>query len=211
MTLPILALAIFVVTLGLVLSGLYFFVEIPIARRRMRMRLAAVQQVALRSDETPELLKKELLSDVPFLNRLLLVLPGIAHIQLFLEQAAVHMQPGTFVLIVTALPLFTLTTGLLLDVPLIYCVLAVGVFAVLPFVVVAALRRRRLAKFEEQFPEAIDLLARAVRAGHAFTTGFQMIGDELPNPLGEEFRTAYRQQNLGLPLRDALASARTFA
>src|SRR5262249_42258642 len=59
-------------------------------------------------------------------------------------------------------------------------------------------------KFEEQFPEAMDLLGRAVRAGHAFTTGFELIGKELPDPVGEEFRLAFQQQNLGVPLRDAL-------
>jgi tight adherence protein B len=52
----------------------------------------------------------------------------------------------------------------------------------------------------------MDLLGRAVRAGHAFTTGFELIGTEMPDPVGEEFRIAFQQQNLGLPLRDALTN-----
>src|SRR5215467_16337308 len=76
--------------------------------------------------------------------------------------------------------------------------------AAMPFIVVAFKRNRRLHKFEEYFPEALDLLGRAVRAGHAFTTGLEMISKECPEPLAGEFRTAFEEQNFGLPLRDAL-------
>jgi tight adherence protein B len=61
-----------------------------------------------------------------------------------------------------------------------------------------------MLKFEEHFPEAIDLLGRALRAGHALTTGLGMVAEELPPPVGEEFRLLYDQQNYGLPLPDAL-------
>ena len=61
-----------------------------------------------------------------------------------------------------------------------------------------------MLKFEEQFPEAIDLLARALRAGHAFTTGLSMVAEEMPDPVGTEFRLLYDQQNYGLPLPQAL-------
>ena len=65
-------------------------------------------------------------------------------------------------------------------------------------------RSGRLKKFEEQFPEALDLLSRAIRAGHAFQTAMGMVADELPEPVGPEFKTTFDQQNFGLPLRDAL-------
>ena len=61
-----------------------------------------------------------------------------------------------------------------------------------------------MLKFEEQFPEAIDLLARALRAGHALTTGLDMVAEELPQPIGPEFKLLYDQQNYGLPLPQAL-------
>jgi tight adherence protein B len=73
-----------------------------------------------------------------------------------------------------------------------------------PFSIVALKRRRRLRAFEEHFPEALDLLGRAVRAGHAFTTGLEMIATESAEPVAGEFRTAFEEQNFGLPLRDAL-------
>jgi tight adherence protein B len=67
-------------------------------------------------------------------------------------------------------------------------------------------RRRsvRLKKFEEQFPEALDLLSRAIRAGHAFQTAMSMVASELKEPVGPEFKKTFEQQNFGLPLRDAL-------
>jgi tight adherence protein B len=78
----------------------------------------------------------------------------------------------------------------------------------IPIAVIKFQRSRRIAKFEDQFPESLDLLARALRAGHAFTTGLQMAADELPAPVGPEFRVIYDQQNYGMPMGDAL---KTFA
>ena len=65
-------------------------------------------------------------------------------------------------------------------------------------------RSRRLKAFEEEFPEALDLLSRALRAGHAFQTAMGMVADELKAPVGPEFKKTFEQQNFGLPLRDAL-------
>ena len=65
-------------------------------------------------------------------------------------------------------------------------------------------RTVRLKRFEEQFPDALDLLSRAIRAGHAFQTAMGMAADEMPPPVGPEFKKAFDQQNFGLPLRDAL-------
>ena len=63
---------------------------------------------------------------------------------------------------------------------------------------------RRVRKFEEQFPEAIDLIARAMRAGHAFTTALAMVADEAPQPVAGEFKRLYDEQNFGKPLPEAM-------
>jgi tight adherence protein B len=73
-----------------------------------------------------------------------------------------------------------------------------------PYTVLRIIRARRLNKFEEQFPEAVDLIARTLRAGHALTTGLKMAADELPQPVAAEFKLLYDQQNYGLPLTDGL-------
>lgn len=206
MFLPVIALAVFAVTMALAMSFLWFFVETPIARKKMITRLSAIQEAAVRDDSVPDLLRRELLSDVPVLNRMLATMPGIPQLRLFLEQGAVQMQVGTFVLIVVALPVCTFLVSLVVRMPMFQVLPLCAGTAAVPFVVTAIQRRRRFNKFEEQFPEAMDLLGRAVRAGHAFTTGFELIGKELPDPVGEEFRIAFQQQNLGLPLRDALGN-----
>lgn len=76
--------------------------------------------------------------------------------------------------------------------------------AVAPFAVIAWMRSKRLRRFEEHLPEALDLLGRAVRAGHSFTTGLELIAQECAEPIAGEFRATFEEQNLGLPLRESL-------
>lgn len=79
-------------------------------------------------------------------------------------------------------------------------------FALLPFAYVSFKRKKRLAQFEEQFPDALDFLGRAMRAGHAFAVSFELICEEMADPLGKEFRTFFNEQNLGAPLETAMAN-----
>jgi tight adherence protein B len=73
-----------------------------------------------------------------------------------------------------------------------------------PLMILRYKRTKRLQTFEEQFPEAIDLIARSLRAGHAFTTGLSIAAEELPAPAGAEFKQVYDQQNFGMSMPDAL-------
>jgi len=74
----------------------------------------------------------------------------------------------------------------------------------LPFMALRFKRTKRLRKFEEEFPEALDLISRALKAGHAFATGLKMVADEMSDPIGPEFRKTFDEQNFGLPLKDSL-------
>jgi tight adherence protein B len=74
----------------------------------------------------------------------------------------------------------------------------------MPFLVLRIKRTRRLRAFEEAFPEGLDLIARALKAGHAFATGLKMVADEMDEPVGPEFRKTFDEQNFGLPMKDAL-------
>ena len=76
--------------------------------------------------------------------------------------------------------------------------------ASLPYLLVLHRRKKRLAAFEEQLPEALDFLARSMRAGHAFTISLEMMSEELPDPVGMEFRALFNEQNLGAPIELAL-------
>ena len=158
------------------------------------------------ASEDAELMRRELFSDIPALSKLLATAPLIPQIHLYLQQAAVEMQVASFLLIVVGLALFTWITTLLVNGNMLISLITAVAAASLPFAVVSYKRSRRFARFEEQFPDAMDLLARAVRAGHAFTTAFSLIGEEMPNPVAQEFEFTFHQQNLGLPMRDALAN-----
>jgi tight adherence protein B len=76
--------------------------------------------------------------------------------------------------------------------------------ACVPYLWVRYAAQKRMRQFEEQFPQSMDLIAGALRAGHAFTTAVSMVADEVPDPTGAEFRLMYDQQNYGMPLPDAL-------
>jgi tight adherence protein B len=76
--------------------------------------------------------------------------------------------------------------------------------AAVPFGVLRMKRAKRMRQFEEQFPEALDLISRALKAGHAFATGLRMAAEELETPVGPEFRKTFDEQNFGLPMKDAL-------
>jgi tight adherence protein B len=79
-----------------------------------------------------------------------------------------------------------------------------ALFGCVPYWYVRFAATRRLNKLEEQFPEAADLIASSLRAGHAFPAALRAVSEELPDPLGAEFRVLYDQQNFGKPLPDVL-------
>jgi tight adherence protein B len=74
----------------------------------------------------------------------------------------------------------------------------------MPFMFLRIKRTKRMRAFEEQFPEGLDLISRALKAGHAFATGLKMVADEMPEPVGPEFRKTFDEQNFGLPMKDSL-------
>src|SRR5579883_1841618 len=125
------------------------------------------------------------------------------HVQEQIQQAGLSWTSNRLLsaMGLMAIPGFGL--GLLLAGPL-AAVGGAGLFATLPYVFVRKKRTKRLNMMEEQFPEALDFLARSMRAGHAFTISLEMVGQELPDPLGQEFRTLFNEQNLGAPLDLAL-------
>ncbi len=174
--------------------------------RTVANRLEAIQKSTNRGNVSLELqvVRDELLSDVPALNRLLLRWEASSRLREYLTQAGLKTKPGALLLWCAVLALAGYIAGAYFLQYAIMGVLGAVVGAASPILFVMAKRRHRLHKFEKTFPEAIDLLGRAVRAGHSFSTGLEMIATELPEPVAGEFRTTFEEQNFGLPLRDAL-------
>jgi len=153
-----------------------------------------------------KLLRDEVLSSMPVFNRLLARATWAGRLRVFIAQAGLNILPGRLILwcAVGGLGLYVVVQYLYPN-PIVALILgAIGLAA--PLVVVAFKRNQRLRAFEKNFPEAIDLLGRAVRAGHAFTTGLEMVTTELPEPVAGEFKLVFDEQSFGLPLRDALTN-----
>ncbi len=151
-----------------------------------------------------KLVRDEMLSSVPLLHRLMMQWSWSNWLQQLIHQAGLKIKPAKLLLLSGVAGSVAYLIAWHFNVLFALAVLLAVAVAGIPLASVAWKRRRRLRKFEESFPEALDLLGRAVRAGHAFTTGLEMIGKETSEPLAGEFRTAFEEQNFGLPLRDAL-------
>jgi tight adherence protein B len=150
------------------------------------------------------LVRDELLSTIPLLNRLLLRWEWSARLRDFIGQAGLRVRPGKLVLLCAVLGTLTLEiVQVLYGNLLLSAGLAIPV-ALSPVGYVALKRAGRLRAFERGFPEVIELLSRSVRAGHSFTTGLEIVAGDFPDPIAGEFRTTFDEQRFGLPLRDAL-------
>jgi len=203
-----LAFFVFVVVAGTIIGGYYAVTILPekFAARALDRRLRDVGS----DGESPSegvgetVVKRALEGPLPGVDRLVAGTRGGVSLQSLIDQSGVRITPSAVVLISVMGALMTgLLTYLLLPQPLIALLVALGA-AFAPFGFLLHRRGRRLKKFEEMFPEALDLLSRAIRAGHAFQTAMGMVADELPEPVGPEFKKTFDQQNYGLPLRDAL-------
>jgi tight adherence protein B len=169
-------------------------------------RLEAVRQVERRGSDSPEveIVRDELLSAVPVFNKILLKFSWAGGLKRFVNQAGMTTKPARILLISAVLGFVAYdVVGYIYDLPILSVICGVLV-ALAPFGMIAWKRKKRLGKFEELLPEALDLLGRAVRAGHSFTTGLELIGKECSEPIAGEFRTTFEEQNFGLPLRDSL-------
>jgi len=173
--------------------------------RLLRDRLSTVQKSGEREpSQELALLRDEVLSKIPALDNLLRRSSSISNLQTLLEQADVKSRAGN-VLLLCLLSGAGLGLIVLVFSPFpqfAWLGLIIGGF--FPYSYANYKRSKRFSKFEELFPEAIDTLARAVRAGHAFTTALELIASELGEPVASEFRKLYEEQKFGLPVRDAL-------
>ena len=148
-----------------------------------------------------DITRKRVLSDVPWLNRRLSALPFAPALARLIEQANSPYRLSTFLIVSLGLCVAGL---LLLGSPF---QLAGGVgLGLLPFMGLYLQRQRRLRRFERQLPDALDLVARALKAGHTFKVGMKMVGDEFPAPVGTEFAKAVDEINFGNSIQEALGS-----
>lgn len=189
--------------------GVIFAVIRPTASERtIEGRIAKLRNPAdpspVLADDATALIKLTRLSEIVCLDCLLQRFSWAHRLQLLTEQAesswsVPKVLGGALALALTgyAVGCYTLPSGSLPLVPAV-------ALAAAPFFVLRWQKQRRLREFNRHLPEAIDLMSRALRAGHSLTAAIEIVGEECPEPVRTEFREVYRQQNFGLPARDAL-------
>jgi tight adherence protein B len=202
----VIAILVFVVVTVAVFAITSLFDQRKEQARVLRDRLSTVQKPADQALPDVALLRDEVLSRIPAFDTFLRRSERVSVLQKMLAQGHVDVRAGNFLILCAAAALVFAVLG----------VFASGNFMIgwagallgffVPYAYAAHRRTKRFQQFEEKFPEAIDTLARAVRAGHAFTTALEMIANEVSEPVAGEFRQLYEEQKFGLPVRDALVN-----
>lgn len=172
-------------------------------KKKLRRRLETIKFEGLGIEEQG-LERQNLLSAIPWLNRMLQKFKWIQNLELFLNQAGVLHRPGLFILLSLVLAGIGYIAGSWILANILISLLFAFILGTLPFIYIFSKRKKRMDKFQRQLPEALDLMARSLRAGHAFTGGMKMVADEMDEPIGAEFDKTLAEINLGVDLQDAL-------
>jgi tight adherence protein B len=172
-------------------------------RNKIQRRLRTVQGMENGTKDI-DILRRRELSEVPAVNAILSRIHIARRIDNLLVQANTHLPLGFYILLTLLLGFsgylvgFTITHSYLLGV-------VVGMMVLpLPFLYLKRRKTRRLQRLERQLPDGLDLIARALKAGHAFTSGMRMAAEEIPDPFGTAMQEAIDEVNFGISLRDAL-------
>jgi tight adherence protein B len=151
-----------------------------------------------------KIVRKESLSDIPWLNDLLIKFRQFQPLRLLHRQADCRTPVGVFLLSTPVLALLAFITALSMRLPLPVALLFTVMCGALPAGYLYRLKSQRLAMFERQLPEALELVSRSLRAGHAFSVGLKLVGEEAADPIGIEFRRVFDEVSMGVALPQAL-------
>ncbi|MFP3889707.1 type II secretion system F family protein [uncultured Ralstonia sp.] len=176
------------------------------AAKRVDARIRALSAGGHVDQERLSILKKRLLSDSPRLQRWLMSLPRVTLIDRWLAQSGSTWSVGQLLGTSLLFAAGTAVAGSLLPVPLIIVGAVALLVGMLPTLYIARLRNKRIKRLEVQLPDAVDMIARALRAGHSFASALGMVGQEIKEPMGPEFRITFEEINYGVAVDEALTN-----
>jgi tight adherence protein B len=207
MGMTIALLSAFVIGAGLVMGVYLGIVKVPgiLAQRKLMGRLQDLSTPTDEPDASAKTLVKVTNPGIfPAIDRFAANTSRGSALSRWIDQSGMKASISSVLLIAFVLAgVMALVANMITRTPLSMVAGAALGFS-MPFLVLRVKRTRRLRRFEEEFPEALDLISRALKAGHAFATGLKMVADEMKEPVGPEFRKTFDEQNFGLPLKDAL-------
>lgn len=200
----LLAVGIFIATLFVIEGGYFSFKSIrnpEIKKVRRRLRMLSFSEY---DRGTVDILRRRSFSKFPWLDRGLSRFRWAHNADRLLEQADAQYTLDAFLLLSISLALAGLLGGSLVTSNGLLSICGVASLGMTPFLHVYTKKRRRMLKFQRQLPEAVELIARALKAGHAFSGGVKMVADEVDDPIGTEFAKTLGEINFGVGATEAL-------
>jgi tight adherence protein B len=172
-------------------------------RKKIRKRLKAFSYKET-ENELPDIQRKKVLSDVPLLNKILLRAPGRQYFDRLLEQANAQYPLGVFILLTIFLSITGYCFSYFITRNKMLAIIITLLLAGTPFFYLCLKKKKRIEKFQKQLPDGLELIARSLKAGHAFSSSMKMAADEFDDPLGPEFDETLNEINFGVNVPDAL-------
>ncbi len=191
----------------LAVSGLVGFVAYMFRDRegtRATERLDALVARGGRRESSADLLLKQALQEVDRKTILDALTPSIFNLERTFEQADANIRPSALFAISIGLGMIGAMLSALIARTIFVAPVGGVIFFAIPWVWLWSKRSRRLKTFASQLPDALELVARALRAGHSLAAGMHVVAEEMPAPISKEFGRVYEEQNLGIPLEEAL-------
>ncbi|WP_269504984.1 type II secretion system F family protein [Burkholderia sp. IMCC1007] len=179
------------------------------AARRIESRLRAMSAGGNVQEERLSILKKRMLDESKPFDRLLMRVPRIQALDLMLQQSGLDWSVAKLATLTAAFPAAVALILSVTPLPMLVVPLVALLSACLPALYLTRHRNRRMAKLQRQLPDICDMIARALRSGHSFTSALGMVGEEFPDPMGGEFRITFDEINYGVSLHDALVNLAT--
>jgi tight adherence protein B len=200
----LIAIMIFILTLALIEGSYYALRKIGGGEKREVLRRLRGYPTTEYEREIIDIMRKSKLSEVPWLNRMLLSIRWTDQLSRMIEQSGTESTLGVFMLLSIVLASGGFVVGLWVTSHALLSLLIAFFLGIFPFLYVYLKKKRRMEKFQRQLPDALDLIARALKAGHAFTGGLKMVGDEMEEPVGTEFEKTLHEINFGSGIPEAL-------
>jgi tight adherence protein B len=200
----VIGIIIFILTVALIEGGDYALRRIRNPEKREVLRRLKGYSTTEYEREIIDIMRKSMLSEVPWLNRMLLSMRWTDHLSSLIEKSGTESTLGVLILLSILLASGGFVILLWVGSHSLLSLMIALFLGIVPFLYIYMKKQRRMEKFQRQLPDALDLIARALKAGHAFTGGLKMVGDEIGEPVGTEFEKTLHEINFGAGIPEAL-------
>ena len=193
-------------TVVLLLEGAYYTYQVLSRRGKETRRIKErIQEWTVKPElKRIDIIRNQSLSDIPWLHDLLVPIRKLDGLRRLHERGNNTLPFGTFLLSSLLMAMLIGVVCLQFHMHIIVTLGGIVAGASLPFGYLYWKKRKRMAQFQRQLPEALELIARALRAGHAFFVGLKLVGEEFSEPIGPEFKRAFDEVSMGISVQQAL-------